>query len=93
MLEVITGEASKYYKKKNQRRNDETMDKYALLKRFHYDDRFQVYMYNFMYVDPGTIPVEDYFPDTFFSKPQENVNFWANTKTLAWIQLHIFRRL
>ena len=40
MLEVITGEASKYYKKKNQRLNDENMDKYALLKRFHYDDRF-----------------------------------------------------
>ena len=36
-------------------------DKYAQLKRIHHDRRLQVYMYYFMYADPDTIPVEDYF--------------------------------
>ena len=37
------------------------MDKHALLKRFHHDWRPQVSMYDFMYLYPKTIPVEDYF--------------------------------
>ena len=40
------------------------MDKYAQLKRFFHDLRIQFYMYDFMYVDPKTMPVEDYFPAT-----------------------------
>ena len=35
------------------------MDKYAQLKRFQHDLRLQVYIYDFMYVYPDTIPVED----------------------------------
>ena len=38
------------------------MDKYAQLKRFSHNLRLQVYMYDFMYVDPDTIPAEDNFP-------------------------------
>ena len=46
------------------------MNKYAILKRFHSDRRLKVYMYDFMYVNPDSIPVEDYFPETktFFDK-------------------------
>ena len=40
------------------------MFKYAQLKRFYHDCRIQIYMYDFMYVDPQTIPVEDHYPDT-----------------------------
>ena len=40
------------------------MDKYELLKRFHHDYRLQIYLYDFMYVDHETIPVEEDFPDT-----------------------------
>ena len=40
------------------------MDKYAQLKKFHHDLRVQFYMYDFMYVGPGTMSVEDHFPDT-----------------------------
>ena len=40
------------------------MYKYAQLKMFHLDRQLQVYMYDFMYVDPDAISVEDYFPDT-----------------------------
>ena len=40
------------------------MDKYALMKRFHYDLRLQVYMYDFMYVNPETMAEEEYFPYT-----------------------------
>ena len=44
------------------------MDKYVLLKSFHHDRQLEVYMYAFMYVDPNTMPVEDYFTarKTFF---------------------------
>ena len=38
------------------------MYNYAQLKRFHHDRQLQFYMYAFMYVDPDTMPVEDYFP-------------------------------
>ena len=31
---------------------------------FHCDRKLQVYMYDFMYVDPDKIPMEDYFPAT-----------------------------
>ena len=37
------------------------MDEYAQLKRFHHERQLQSYMYDFMYVDPKTMPVEDYF--------------------------------
>ena len=40
------------------------MDKYAQLKMFHRDLQIQVYMYHLVYVDPETIPVEDYFTAT-----------------------------
>ena len=33
------------------------MDKYAQMKRFRHDQRLQVYMYDFIYVDPETMPV------------------------------------
>ena len=39
------------------------MDKYSQLKRFHHDRQLQAYMYDFMYVDPETISLEDHFPD------------------------------
>ena len=39
------------------------MDKYAQLNRFHNNRQLQVYMYNFMYVYPEMIPVDDHFPD------------------------------
>ena len=38
--------------------------KYTLMNTFHHDCWLQVYMYDFMYIDTDTIPVEDYFPDT-----------------------------
>ena len=40
------------------------MDKYAQLKKFRRERRPQVYMYALKHIDPETIPVEDYFPDT-----------------------------
>ena len=40
------------------------MYKYAQLKRFHHEIRLQVYMYDFMYVDPETMLVEEHFPAT-----------------------------
>ena len=40
------------------------MDKYAQLNMFHYDHRLQVYIYDFIYVDPETMPAEDHFPAT-----------------------------
>ena len=42
------------------------MDKYAQLKRFNPDRQLQIYMYDFMYVYPQKIPVEDHFPITNF---------------------------
>ena len=58
------------------------MDKYGLLKRFHHDLRLQVYMYDFMYVDPQTIPVEDHFTATKKNccELQESVSFITSTK-------------
>ena len=44
--------------------NDLKNDKYAQIKSFHYDYQLQVYMYNFMYVDPETMAEEEYFPST-----------------------------
>ena len=40
------------------------MDKYAQFKRFYHELWLQVYVYTFMYVDPETTLVEDYFLDT-----------------------------
>ena len=36
------------------------MDKYAQLKTIHHDYQPQVYMYDLMYVDTKTMPMEDY---------------------------------
>ena len=41
-----------------------TMYIYALLKRFNNNLRLQFYMYAFMYVDPETMPVENYITAT-----------------------------
>ena len=43
------------------------MDKYALMKRFHYDHQLQVYMYDFMYVGLETTQEEYYFRSKFCS--------------------------
>ena len=40
------------------------MDEFSQLKSFHHEHQLKVYMYDFMYIDPDTMPVEDYFPDT-----------------------------
>ena len=65
MLEIITGEASKAYKNKKSDKEQLKKDKYALMKRFHYDHQLQVYMYAFMYIYPETTQEEDYFPSKF----------------------------
>ena len=77
-MKVLKGEASKGYKKK--KTETETLYNCEKLKRFCRDLRLQVYMYDFMYVDPETIPVEDPFPDTktFF----ENYNIIPTTGTV-----------
>ena len=62
MQKVLKGEASKGYKKK--KTETETLYNCEKLKRFCRDLRLQVYMYDFMYVDPETIPGEEYFPAT-----------------------------
>ena len=54
MLEMITGETLKG-NKTNQRQNDKKKDKYAQIKRFHYDLWIQVYMDAFIYVDTEKI--------------------------------------
>ena len=38
--------------------------KYAKLDMFHHYRRFQLYMYDFMYVKSETFPLEDHFPAT-----------------------------
>ena len=64
-VENVTGEASKGYKKKLfDTERSKTMDKYSLMKMFHYGHLLQVYMYAFMYFNPDTILVEEYFPAT-----------------------------
>ena len=40
------------------------MDKYEKMMSFHHDHQLQVCMYDFMYVDPETMPVEDHLPAT-----------------------------
>ena len=40
------------------------MDKYSIQKIFHHNLLLHVYMYDFMYVNTETIPVEEYFLDT-----------------------------
>ena len=62
MLKVLTGEASKGYKKKNTDTEQSKITyKYAQLRRFYQDQLLQVYIYTFMYVDPETMPVEETF--------------------------------
>ena len=57
----------KQKKVKRRKIRDRTIkkDKYAQMKRFHYELQLQVYMHDFMYVYPETISKEDYFPATF----------------------------
>ena len=38
------------------------MDRYTQLKRFHHERRLQVYMYDFMYIGPRKMQVEDHHP-------------------------------
>ena len=59
IFEIRTDESSKGYKQKNLIQNDKIMDKYAPKKRFHYDLRLQVYMYDLIYVYPETMTEED----------------------------------
>ena len=62
LLELITGESSKVYKKKKTEiERSKIMDKYEQLKMFHNGRQLQVYMYACVYVDPDTIPVESHF--------------------------------
>ena len=62
-------------------RTIKTMNKCAQMKWFHHDLRLQVYMYDFMYVDPETMPVEAYFPatKTFI----ENYNKMSTTRRVS----------
>ena len=65
ILKVIIGEWSKVYKsKKIDIEWLKVMHKYSQLKKFNHDRQLQVYMYNFMYVFPQKMPVEDHFPAT-----------------------------
>ena len=64
MLDIHTGVASKLHEKKTERQNNKTMNKYTLLMRFHNDHQLQFYINKFMYLDPDTIPLEEYFPAT-----------------------------
>ena len=65
MLKVLTGEASKFYKKKKQETElSKNMHKCVELERFHHEHWLQLYMYDFMYVDTQTMPVEDSFSAT-----------------------------
>ena len=41
-----------------------TIDKYALIKRCHYDRQPRFYMFAFVYVYPETMVEEEYFPAT-----------------------------
>ena len=73
----------KVIKRKTDTEQSKNMYKYAQLNRLHRDRRPQVYMYDFMYVDTDTFPVEDNFPatKTFF----ESFNSRISTKTLSWV--------
>ena len=53
-----------YIKRKTETEQSKIIDEYMQLKRFHHDCQLKMYMYNFMYVNPDTMPVEDHFPDT-----------------------------
>ena len=62
------------------------MDKYAQLERFNHDLRLKVCIYDFMYVDTETIPVEDYFQiQKHLLITTINVNSRTSPKTLACI--------
>ena len=54
---------------------------------FYNDQRLQVYIYAFMYVDREKISLEDQFPATgkICCELQENVKSSSSTKKLAWI--------
>ena len=64
MLRVITGESSKGYILKSETERSKVMYKYEQMKRFHHDQRLQVYMYAFIYFYPDIMPVGEHFPDT-----------------------------
>ena len=70
------------------------MNLYSQIKSFQFDCWIQVYKYAFLYVYPKTMLEEDCFTATQEClKLQENINFNTSIKTLAWIWLHMFRRL
>ena len=49
---------------KTETERSKIMYKYAKPKMLHHDRRLQFYIYDFMYVDPDIIPVEDHFTAT-----------------------------
>ena len=51
-------------RKKPETERSKIMCKYEQQKRFNHDRRLQVYMYDFMYVDPQKMTVGDHFPVT-----------------------------
>ena len=91
-MKVPTGEASEGSKiiiKETER--SKFMDKYAQLKRFHNDLQLQVYMYAFMYADPGKFSVEDHFPDTKHFALNYNNNSIPGTVPKYWLGFSYIR--
>ena len=95
MLKVLKGEASKYYNNNKETEQWKTMDKYEQLERFHNDLGLQFYMYAFMYVDPDTMPGEDYIPATKQTLliTTRKCQIQDYSQKLFWIELNTFRRL
>ena len=51
------------------------MEKYTLIKRYHYDRRLKIYMHAIMYVDAETMAEENFFTaEKKMLKLQYNVN-------------------
>ena len=61
------------------------MDKYAQLKRFYHYQQLQVYMYDFMYVDPQKIPIEGNFPATQTSVLNHKKISTTGTVSTHWL--------
>ena len=59
ILKVMNGETSKVIKRKSEKEIKKTLEIYKKMNMFHHDHQLQVYMYDFMYVDPKTIPEEE----------------------------------
>ena len=65
MFEIITGESSKGYKKKNMIQNDQKQwINMHSMKGFHYGHQLQVYLYACIYVYPEKMEEEKYSPAT-----------------------------